>query len=365
MKTVNLLNTVLKFCLCFILPISIQAQQIVKEYRMQNLISGNVLQKFQQINQEVQVYDHLEGNRLIMVGDSLKIESALEQLRMLDAKQMMVTIEFMLVEYFHEHDYEWGIDITRGTSGNFSSGSFTPGANESTTSFLYNAVTKLTPGFQFNLRALVNDDRAKVLTNPHLVVESGKEATLTIKDRRTIVLETATINGVTTTLQNVEAGIDIRITPVPTHDSLVHLNISGRISEFLPFSNAGEFLVEDNSIQTEVDVKDGHTLILGGLIVEQTNTVDGGVPLLKDIPLLGLLFKNKREIKNYVERVMYITPYLHPISEVSEYEKIRGMTPLESKIEEVIEQDPEFLKYEKSKKSVRKNRKARRRNRNN
>ncbi|MEL7118334.1 MAG: hypothetical protein AAFO07_02805, partial [Bacteroidota bacterium] len=168
-----------------------------------------------------------------------------------------------------------------------------------------------------------------------------------------------------TTLQYIEAGIDIRITPIPSHDSLIHLTINGQISEFLPFSNAGEFLVEDNRIQTEVDVKDGHSLILGGLIMEQTNTFEGGVPLLKDIPLLGLLFKSKRQIKNYVERVMYITPYLHPISELSEYEKIRGLTPIESKIEQVIEQDPNFLQYDKSKKSLKRNRKVRRQNRNN
>lgn len=332
---------------------------------MQNLISGGVLEKFQQINQEVRVYDHLEGNRLILVGDSLQVENALEQLVMLDTRQMMVTIEFMLVEYFHNRDFEWGIDITKGTTGNFNNASFTPSANESTASFLFNSVTKLTPSFQFNIRALVNDDKAKVLTNPHLVVESGKEANLTIKDRRTIVLETATINGVTTSLQNIEAGIDLRIIPVPTHDSLIHLNINGQISEFLPFSSAGEFLVEDNSIKTEVDVRSGHTLILGGLIKEQTNTVNGGVPILKDIPLLGQVFKSKREIKSYVERVMYITPYLHPIGETSDYERIRKMTPLESKVEEIIEQDPNFLKYKNSKRSLRKNRKAARKNKNN
>ncbi|MBX2872931.1 MAG: type II and III secretion system protein [Saprospiraceae bacterium] len=365
MKTTSLIKSLLQFGFLLLLPVGIQAQQIVKEYKIQNLISGGILQKFQQINEEVKVYDHLEGNRLILVGDSLKIEDAIEQLEMLDTKQMMVTIEFMLVEYFHNHDFEWGIDITQGKSGNFNNTSFTPSASASTASFLYNSVTKLAPSFQFNIRALVNDDKAKVLTNPHLVVESGKEANLTIKDRRTIVLETATINGVTTSLQNIEAGIDIRIIPVPTHDSLIHLNINGQISEFLPFSSAGEFLVEDNSIKTEVDVRNGHTLILGGLIMEQTNTVNGGVPLLKDIPVLGQLFKSKREIKSYVERVMYITPYLHPVDDLNRYEQIRQMTPLESKVEEVIEQDPEFLKYNKSKKSIRRNRKAARKNRTN
>ncbi|MCB0637625.1 MAG: type II and III secretion system protein [Lewinella sp.] len=337
------------------------AQQIVQEYKIRNLLSDVVIEKFQQINQSVEVYEHREGNRLILVGDSLDIELAIEQLELLDVKQMMVTIEFMLVEYFHENNFEWGIDITSGTSGNFGEVNYTPGFQGGTLSFLYNSVTKLTPTFLLNLRALVNNDRAKVLTNPHLVVQSGVEASLNIQDRRTLVLETATINGVTTTLQTIEAGISLNITPVPTHDSLIHLNINGVISEFLPFSNSGEFIVEENRIMTEVDVLDGNTLILGGLILEETNTVEGGIPLLKDIPLLGNLFKNRREIKNYVERVMYITPYLHPIEDIGRYEELRRMTPLEMEIQDIIERDPDFLQYENSQGSMERNRRAARR----
>lgn len=340
-----------------------QAQsQVVKEYKIMNLLSDVVLQKFELINNRVQVYEHKEGNRLILVGDSLDVDRAYEQLDMLDVPQMMVTIEFMLVEYFHENDFDWGIDITNGTTGNFNNARYTPGSRSGEISFGYNAVTKLTPGFQFNLRALVSEDRAKVLTNPHLVVESGAQATLNIVDRLAIVLETATINGVTTTLQNIEAGIQLNVTPIPTHDSLVHLDISGKVSEFLPFSTAGEFVIEENDINTKVNVKDGQTLILGGLIIEKTNELEGGIPLLRKIPLLGLLFKSKRQIKNYVERVMYITPYLHPIKDLSEYENIRRITPLEQEVEEVIESDPQFLRYENTKKSMKKNRRRNRQN---
>ncbi len=338
------------------------AQQVIKEYKIQNLLSDNVLQKFELINNSVQVYEHKEGNRLILVGDSLAIETAFQQLKMLDVEQMMLTVEFMLVEYFHEDDFDWGIDITNGTSGNFSNAQYSPGSRGGQFSFGYNAVTKLTPNFQFNIRALVNEDKAKVLTNPHLVVESGAPANLNIVDRRTIVLENASINGITTTLQNIEAGIQLSVTPTATHDSLIHLDVSGKVSEFLPFSSAGEFAIEENDINTKVDVRDGQTLIIGGLIMEETNEFEGGIPLLRKIPLLGLLFKTKRTIKNYVERVIYITPYLHPIGDAQGYSAVRKMTPLEQEVEEIIENDPEFLRYKNTKKAVKKN--SRRGNRN-
>jgi general secretion pathway protein D len=356
MKSSTLFKECLTLSLFLFLLLPLSAQRIVQEYKIQNLISDVVLQKFQQINPEVEIYDHHEGNRLILVGDSLQVQDAVSQLELLDARQMMVTIEFLLVEYFHEHDFEWGIDITKGTSGNFNNINYTPSAPGGDLSFGFNAVTKLTPSFHLNVQALVSEDRAKVLTNPHIVVESGVQARLSIKDRRTVTLETATINGITTTLQTIEAGIEMLIIPVPTHDSLIHLDIQGTVSEFLPFSQAGEFLIEENSINTQVDVNDGETLIIGGLILEETNTLDGGVPLLKDIPLLGLLFKKKRNVTNYVERVMYITPYLHPIGDLAEYENIRDLTPFEREVEEVIETDPGFLRYNNTKNAMRKNR---------
>lgn len=338
----------------------VMAQRRVYEYKIKNLISDLVLAKFEQINQEIKVFEHKEGNRLILVGDSLLVETAISHLNMLDVPQMMISIEFMLVEYFHNRDFNWGIDITQGTSGNFKEIGFTPGVSSGDLSFTYNAISKLSTNFHLNVRAMVNEDRAKVLTNPHVAVLSGESANLNIVDRRTIVLETATINGVTTTLQNIEAGIQLKITPVPTHDSLIHLNVDGKVSEFLPFSSSGEFMIEENNITTQVTIRDGQTLIIGGLISEETNTLEGGVPFFKEIPLIGFLFKKKRELKNYVERVMYITPYLHPIENLSEYRNIRKMTPFENTVEQIIEQDPGFLKYDKTKKTMRQNKKAQR-----
>ncbi|MCB9315418.1 MAG: type II and III secretion system protein [Lewinellaceae bacterium] len=364
MLTINFSKAIRRCLICLLLSglgISLPGQHRVLEYKIKNLISDVVLQKFEQINRDVTVFEHKEGNRLILVGDSLLIEEALVHLRMLDIPQMMISIEFMLVEYFHEHDFNWGIDITQGASGNFSNVNYTPTASTGQLSLVYNAITKLTPNFHLNIRALVNEDRAKIMTNPHVAVLSGESANLNIIDRRTIVLETATINGITTTLQNIEAGINLAVTPIPTHDSLIHLDIQGKVSEFLPFSASGEFMIEENDIQTRVTINDGQTLIIGGLITEETNILEGGVPFLRNIPLLGFLFKNKRKVKNYVERVMYITPYLHPIENEAEYENIRKMTPFENTIEKIIEQDPEFLQYNKTEKSVRENRKVRRR----
>ena len=86
MKSTLFLTAILSFLFWLSPPPYLGGQSIVREYKIKNLISGGILQKFQQINQEIEIYDHLEGNRLILVGDSLQIESAMEQLKMLDSR---------------------------------------------------------------------------------------------------------------------------------------------------------------------------------------------------------------------------------------------------------------------------------------
>ena len=335
---------------------SAYAGKAIQAYQAQNMVAGNLLTIFKEVNQEVGVHHDKNNNRLILTGAPEEIDFALQQLDILDEQQKMITVEFMLVEYFHDDEFEWGFDIVNGTSGNFNGSRYTPAAKEGVIEFDFKSVAKLMPEFQFNLQALVNSDKAKIVTNPHLAVEAGEKATIDLKDERTIQLETATINGVTTTLQNISAGIELDIEPTMINDDLIKLRMRGFVSEFLPFSASGEFLREANSIQTVVDVKPGETLIIGGMIKEEYNNLNGGVPILKDIPILGYLFKRKRRIKTYIERVMYITPHINYGNTVEDYQKIREKSQLEKDISEMIERDPNFIKYKKTKKAYKKRR---------
>ena len=65
---------------------------------MKNLISGVVLEKFEQINNDVEIFEHKEGNRLVLVGDSVQIDQAIDELKMLDVPQMMVELRRQIAE---------------------------------------------------------------------------------------------------------------------------------------------------------------------------------------------------------------------------------------------------------------------------
>ena len=203
------------------------------------------------------------------------------------------------------------------------------------------------------------------MTNPHLTVEAGGEASIVLRDDRTIQLETATINGVTTTLQDISAGIDLKIEPMPLSDSIINLKIKGIISEFLPFSANGEFTREHDEIATVVDVKHGESLIVGGMVKEEHNNLEGGFPVLKDIPLIGLLFKKKRRIKFWIERVLYITPHILTPNNPIPYEKLRSTPPLIQQNEKLVEEDPDLIEYQQTKKAFKKRKKRQKKNKGN
>lgn len=344
------------------------AQEIIREYKIQNLLSGSVMAKFKELNQDLRIFDHPEGNRLLLRGSEEDIELAIEQLKLLDVQQKMVEIEFMLVEYFHGTDFDWSLDLTQGQFGSFSDIRVTTGALQGL-EFLFNGVTRLSPSFKMNLSALTSENKAKIITNPHLVAQSGSDAKFRIEEEIQVKVAEVSANGlILQRLQSISAGITLDINAVPTHNDIVHLDIGGTVSQFLPFSTEGEFRKQETAINTSVDLKDGETLIIGGIIGEQDNQIDAGFPILRKIPLLGYFFKRRKEVKDYTERAIYLTPRIFTADDLTKekslerYKKVRKMTDLEKAVSQEIETDPDLIKYRDTKNafSKRKNRRARR-----
>ncbi len=355
-KIFKMKNLILLIALFLSTTATMQAQEIVRTYKIQHLISTTVMAKFKEVNPNVAVFDLPEGNQLVLKGEERDVDLALQTISMLDVEQKMVGIEFMLVEYFHGTDFDWSLDLTQGQFGNFNSSRVTTGAINGL-DFLYNAVSHLSPKFRLNLSALASENKAKVITNPHLVAQSGGDATLKITENIQVRLAEVNNNSgvILQRLEEISAGVSLQINAVPTHADIIHLTIAGEVSAFLPFSTEGELKRAVTGLNTVVDLKNGETLIIGGIILEQNNKIDAGFPGLRKIPVLGFFFKRKKKVTEYVERVIYITPYTFYPSEITkenslrQYEKIRKPSELESAISESIESDPGFIKYDDTK----------------
>lgn len=299
-------------------------KKIIYTYHPRHQDHASIKDQANNLGVKADVYSVDAHNALLVEGTLDEIKDAITKFRIVDFKPIRVSIELLIVEYNHGDQFSWGIDVTSGESGRLSDINYNPGVGGE---FTYSFLGQLNPNFKANISALVDQNYANVLTNPHVVTTNNEKATIEIKQRRYVTLQTASINGLTTNLQNVDAGITLDVTPIIMSNDDILMSVDGNSSSFLPQEGQGEINTLSNSINTTVLVKNGHTLIIGGLIEAEESDGSAGVPILRHIPVLNLLFSNRAKAKAYVETVIYITPYIDPLNSkilehsAREYEK--------------------------------------------
>jgi type III secretion system YscC/HrcC family outer membrane pore protein len=166
------------------------------------------------------------------------------------------------------------------------------------------------------LQALESKDQARILSAPKLVTLDNITARITRSQNIYVQVDTRSpagggLGGVG--LQEIQTGLTLEITPsiVPAQSdrdqSLVRLNLRAEISA--PGTGSfGQIDVKSQEVQTNVLVPDADTFVIGGLFDDSNINSESGVPYLKDIPILGALFRNTRSTKSLGETIFFITP---------------------------------------------------------
>jgi pilus assembly protein CpaC len=162
------------------------------------------------------------------------------------------------------------------------------------------------------ITALQNQGLFQSLAEPNLVAESGKEASFLAGGEFPVPIAQASGGGTSISVQFKEFGIRLTFTPTVNGDR-VHLKVRPEVST-LDFSNAvtlGGFRIPALSTrrtETEVELNNGQTFAIAGLMNNTMNSTLSKIPGIGDIPILGLLFKSKAAQKNQTELVVMITP---------------------------------------------------------
>lgn len=176
------------------------------------------------------------------------------------------------------------------------------------------------------INALATDNKGRVLSNPKVMARNGETATISVgrdvpvlTGQQTTLTGTSPIGskdgvatGVIQTIQYRNTGVNLRVRPVINSGNRLDLEVSQEVSSVA----AGETgvgsnpIISNRKIETKLSLRDGSTVLLGGLISRDTSTTNAGVPLLKDIPGLGALFRNRQDSTNQTELLVMITPYV-------------------------------------------------------
>lgn len=162
--------------------------------------------------------------------------------------------------------------------------------------------------FNVNLAALISQSKAKILSAPKVVTINGAEARIqAVQDIR---FRTTTVsNGVVSSdFKTVSAGIILTVTPTINAEDRITLKITPESSFPTQESTEAGPIIRTRTAQTTVVVRDGDTLVIGGLIDDQDSKGVSKVPLLGDIPIIGTFFRSAttRKIRN--ELLVFVTP---------------------------------------------------------
>lgn len=145
----------------------------------------------------------------------------------------------------------------------------------------------------------------KTISRPKVTTLDNKEAK--IEQGESIPFETTSASGTATTF--VDASLSLMVTPHITPDGSVLMKIKATRNSIGSFRTAsGQPSINKKESVTDVLVKDGETTVIGGIVITDRNDTEKGIPLLKDIPVLGWLFKSKSLADTQTELLIFITP---------------------------------------------------------
>ncbi|MEO5989928.1 MAG: secretin N-terminal domain-containing protein [Candidatus Eisenbacteria bacterium] len=273
------------------------------------------------------------GNRLIIVT-SPRIISEIESIvSELDRPARQVMLEARIVEVSTDDTKKLGIDwdllnrqgvlIVEGNPAPSASGALPdqlpflpPNMNGNIPGI--HTLSRQAKAFQVAIDLLIREGNARVLANPKLATLNGKEATMLVGQRIPFLVSgTVFAGGGAAPVQSVqreEVGIKLSITPLINADGYITTIIKPEVSSVTGFkgNNADLPIIATRQASTTVRLKDGSSVIIGGLLSEEKTVSITRVPLLGSIPLLGLLFQHQSITTTKKDLVIEVTPRILP-----------------------------------------------------
>lgn len=261
-------------------------------------------------------------NALIYQGKASDWARVLPLIRQMDQSPRQVMVEVTIAEVSLDATEEFGVswlaknDIGR-FNGRVSSGTL-GGAVGASSGLTY--ILDIAGQTRAQLRAFADANRLTVLSTPRLMVKSGEEASFDVgTEIPTLSTQTASnqqVEGTSNILQSIQyrkTGIILNIKPTVYSDNRVDLEIRQEVSEALPIGSDAAVQspsIFNRAVSTSLSLRDGSSVLIGGLMSQRRSQGNGGVPYLKDVPLVGNLFKSSSRSGNKTELVLMIVPYI-------------------------------------------------------
>lgn len=160
------------------------------------------------------------------------------------------------------------------------------------------------------LNALISDGKANVLARPNIMTIQGKEAVINIGGEVPVPTVSTTNSTTTTSIVYREAGIILRYTPRINKDGFITAEVHTEVSSPMYVEDLKAYRFSKRSADTNIRLKDGQTMVIGGLIGSEDSKSISKIPFLGDIPILGRFFRNEKQSKSESEVMIFLTAHI-------------------------------------------------------
>lgn len=227
-----------------------------------------------------------------------------------------VTVAELKLEDGAQLGVQWLTSHLEGKAGYTASASSGSGSAGGFNVQVFNALG----GQRLAIDALASNSRATILSSPRLMARNGETALIQVGDEVPVLSQqiatTSTAGGTAgnllATYQYRSTGVILRIRPVIHSGDQIDIDLSQEVSQPVQ-TTAGTTTtptISTRRVETKLTLRNGSTMLLAGLIDGSQSDGNGGVPFLKDIPILGSLFRNQTVKKSRREMIILITPYI-------------------------------------------------------
>ncbi|MER9584886.1 type II and III secretion system protein family protein [Mesorhizobium sp. M0276] len=157
------------------------------------------------------------------------------------------------------------------------------------------------------IEALEAKGIVRTLAEPNLTTLSGEPASFNAGGQ--VPIRSVTADGLIQ-IEYKQFGVNLQFTPVVLADDKIHMKLAPEVSDLTGFTTAGDPIFTNRKLDTVVELRDGQSFAVGGLLSSKTTKLQNQVPWLGQVPVIGTLFRNSSNQKEETELVVIVTPHI-------------------------------------------------------
>lgn len=282
-------------------------------YKLNYVTATEIKEALQNICPMGKISAEALSNTIIFYGPYSESQHIQKVLKNIDVPSYQITLEAKVLSLSNEDSKNLGISWhwdklpQIGKENRTANNNFSSDDNHGNFKFWHDYSFR----FGATLNALQSAGKAKLLASPRIITLPGRKASIFIGDHIPVQTEQHNSSGNYTLTEYLDAGIKLEYTPIVNENgTMVTASVHTEVSTPSLISEIKNYKITSRTVDTNVRMKNGETLIIGGLISEEEQKTLQQIPFLSKLPVLGNLFKNRNHSKAKTEVILILTPYI-------------------------------------------------------